>query len=68
MKTRTINRKLSLSKTTVSNLQDPEMGHIKGGHVPTWTAGDSYCAGPASCLTCVWLCNTDITCHRFCPA
>jgi hypothetical protein len=55
MKTKRFNKKLSLTKTTIANLANPELNNVKGG---LETCG-------LTC-TCVLGCET-ITCPVGCP-
>ena len=63
MKTKRFNKKLSLNKTTISNLNNNEMISVKGG-LPTESI-DTLCTVcqdsqlPRSCnsVTCLWICE-----------
>ncbi len=55
MKTKKFDRKLSINKSTVTDLQRSEMNNVKGGRV-TWIQG----------CTNIY-CNTVISCIKYCP-
>ncbi|MCP5106500.1 MAG: rSAM-modified peptide [bacterium] len=52
MKTKKINKKLALNKTTISRLDDRQLGKIKGGGSWVWTCApcDTFMN---SCLPCM---------------
>lgn len=61
MKPKKLEKKLSLNKATIARLQDSDMNGIKGGDSQVYP-------GCWSTITCqYWICNSDITCVRFCP-
>lgn len=74
MKTKRINLKLSLNKTTVASLQNPQMEDVKGGKYNTINYScDTVCAdcsrvGTCTCQTCPGYnsCNT-YSCDYTCP-
>ncbi|MCU0286255.1 MAG: class I lanthipeptide [Acidobacteria bacterium] len=44
MKIKKLNKKLGLSKITISNLNLDELLKVRGGQAPvTWTDGETYC-------------------------
>jgi len=55
MKTKKLDRKLSINKITITHLQTPEMENLKGGVRITLIEGctDVYC-------------DTVISCYKFC--
>jgi hypothetical protein len=76
MKTKKFKQKLSLQKTTVANLNNPEMNNAKGGtgNPPMTTTDHPYCpdtrypcdtcdncTGGPSCQTIILSCTPDYT-------
>lgn len=63
-------KKLSLNKTTVSNLRTHDMSGVRGGYRPT----ENSCAISQGCLTDHEICNSglaacecSVICTRICP-
>lgn len=58
MKTKKLDKKLSLKKSTVSHLDNKDLNHVKGGVVPTGITCPGHCntfitCGPTKCTLCV---------------
>ena len=80
MKPRNFERRLSLNKKTISNLNNGQMGNVNGGGPgPTafpceFTVHYTYCGTcptePPTCNTCVTCatCDGQNTCDIYCPA
>lgn len=57
MKTKKFERKLTLKKTTVTNLDEQEMDEVNGGDT-YWTASFTYSCSCNSVCSCVSVCGT----------
>jgi hypothetical protein len=66
MKTKKFNKKLSLGKQTIANINNGEMNVIKGGRpsvVPLCNTVDDWTCVQTD-ITCATYCDT---CNTFCP-
>ena len=61
MKPKTLKKKLSLTKTTVSNLEDKKMKSVLGGRTDTC---NTFCDANSYISRC--MCDTNFTCDDIC--